>query len=244
MKTREFLYAVVVAVGIAPLCASADVVPVGQSVAGQSQGQWTATWWQTMLAIPPAQNPILDPDGSFASGGDLGDVFLLAGTFGGTASRSVTIRDDQHLFFPLVNGLYINFDGSQTEADLRILVAEDIPFFNTLFANLDGAALVSDPFTQRIDSPPGLFTTVFPADNVFGIPPGSFDSVAAGYWIMLEPLAQGTHTLNFGGSSLGNPFVPDFSTDVTYTINVVPAPGATVALALGLASGLRRRRRI
>jgi hypothetical protein len=202
--------------------AAADVVPTNQPVAGQSQGAWTVNWWQTMVPLPADQNPSTDPDGSSAAAGDLGSVFMLAGTFSGTASRTITVQSDQHHFVPLFGLVYINSEG-ETEAEMRGWADEDMPFAVGLFADLNGTPLVADLLTQRIDSPPGLFDLTFNPDNIFRLPPGTYGCVATGYWLMLEPLAIGTHTLEFGGGSLGNPFVPDFLVNLTYTINVVPA---------------------
>jgi hypothetical protein len=39
-----------------------------------------------------------------------------------------------------------------------------------------------------------------------------------GYWLMLEPLSPGTHTIEFGGTAKNT----GFQLNVTYTITVVP----------------------
>jgi hypothetical protein len=44
-------------------------------------------------------------------------------------------------------------------------------------------------------SPP-VFTLTYPVDNVFEAPPGTnTPNVSDGYWVMLEPLRPGAHTL-------------------------------------------------
>ena len=76
-------------------------------------------------------------------------------------------------------------------------------------------------------------------DNIFGVPVGTFDSVAVGYWAMLDGLSVGVHTIHFGGHFAGTPslgYAP-FDTDITYTITVAPAavpePASLVLTIMG-----------
>ena len=54
-----------------------------QRVDGRFYSQWTTAWWQWATAFAPDENPILDPDGTFADQGQSGPMYFLAGTFGG-----------------------------------------------------------------------------------------------------------------------------------------------------------------
>ncbi len=60
-------------------------------------------WWQWALSIPAAINPITDATGEFAAVGQSGPVWYLAGNFGGTTVRTVTVPADKALFFPILN---------------------------------------------------------------------------------------------------------------------------------------------
>ena len=92
----------------------------------------------------------------------------------------------------------------------------------------------------------------------FGVPAGAelYPTKAAGYWLMIEGLTPGPHTLQFGGSSdaftpapncCSNSEVPAFSVDVTDNI-FVPEPAAAFLLLPGLtglvAFSLVTRRRV
>jgi hypothetical protein len=231
----------------------AGVLPPAQEVAGRTQAEWSAAWWQTMLAIPASQNPITDASGAFAHLGDQGPVFFLAGSFSSApVVRDVTVRSDQYLFFPLLNTIsfaQISAYGG-TEAGLRRDAAETAGIDpngqasnTTLFARLNGVDLALPPPTTsllgfRQVSPPGLFTVNLPADNFLGLPAGPYPSVSDGWWLTLGPLDSGSYQLHFGGATegIGAYAGSSFSQDITYNLNVVPEPSGWVLLgSAGLA---------
>lgn len=86
---------------------------------------------------------------------------------------------------------------------------------------MDGQA-IPDLFSHREISPVFDYTLP-PANNIaqfFGINVSGpvSGAIADGYYVMLKPLQQGEHVINFGGT---NP-TAGFSLDVTYNIDVVP----------------------
>src|SRR5215207_6537951 len=90
-----------------------------------------------------------------------------------------------------------------------------------LHVSVDGLP-VKNPFEYRASYAP--FTYRVPAaDNLlqwFGaVVPGAdwpsttiTPAASDGYWVMLEPLSPGTHTINFGGTSEDG----SFTIDITY----------------------------
>ena len=54
--------------------------------------------------------------------------------------------------------------------------------------------------------------------NWAGIEAGTYDSVADGFFIMLQPLRRGRHTIFYKGTIPS----PGFGTEATYVINVGP----------------------
>jgi len=228
--------------GIAP--ALADVIAPDQPVNGISQAELSARWWQWMITYPAATNPVLDTTGQYSYlGSDQTPVshpgiFFLAGNFTGSESRVVTIPDGQSLFFPFVNtASFIPVFGS-TEAEIRDDAAATLGIVSGLFARLNGVDLslpasASSLLDYRQQS--ALFSLTFPAANVFGVPSGSYESVADGYWLALGPLAPGKYTLEFGASATGTPpDYPAFSLLQTYEITAVPEPATLGLLLAGL----------
>src|SRR5687768_16621403 len=85
---------------------NAGVLSPDAVVAGKTQSEWSAAWWQWALPYPAGQNPLTDTTGALASLGDRGSVFFLAGTTSPQpVVRSVTVREDQFLFFPVINAV-------------------------------------------------------------------------------------------------------------------------------------------
>ena len=93
---------------IAPAHAAPKVVDPALPVAGQSQLSLSEQWWQWALGIPLATNPIADPDGRFSAINNAGPVFFIAGTFGGTITRNISVAEGRPVFFPIQNGIWVD----------------------------------------------------------------------------------------------------------------------------------------
>jgi len=121
-------------------------------IASFSQSYLTARWWQWALSYPTPTNPIADTTGAFASAGDQGSYFFLAGSFNGDPiTRNVTVRSDQTLFFPLTNLVsVIPFYGS-TEAQIRTDANYDLGVASNLSITLDGVPALLAPGTSSLN---------------------------------------------------------------------------------------------
>ncbi len=186
---------------------------------GMSYGKWAAYWWQWVLGIPNATNPILDTTGAYCGVGQSGPVWFLAGNFGGATEREyIGVPTGKALFIPLITWIsVVPFEGAD-EAEARALANFVMDHVTDLYCTVDGVA-VQNPYAYRAESP------VFAVDAADALmyPPGHYDTaVTDGYWLMLTPLPPGQHTINFGATV----DIPDwsftFSLDVTYHLTVVP----------------------
>jgi hypothetical protein len=75
------------------------VFPVEVQAFGASYGEWSARWWQWLLGIAADVNPNLDDTGANCGQGQAGNVWFLAGTFGGDpVTRKCTIPSNKHQF--------------------------------------------------------------------------------------------------------------------------------------------------
>jgi hypothetical protein len=214
------------------------VLPGGSTVAGKTIGQWTADWWNWAGSISP--NVFVDTTGALATKNQSGPVFFVAGTSGGPAvTRSFTIPANKFVLFPLINwytgnGADPGFASTAEEAGALVDGTVDV---SKLFATVDGTT-IPDLGSHREKSPVN-FTATYVANST-GFPPGTYtDSNSDGYWIMLEPLGPGEHTLHFGGTtkdftgpdpaiSIAS-FTVDATDHVTVAATAVPLPTAVVA---------------
>lgn len=201
---------------------SQSVYPPGSKPYGLTYGEWSAKWWQWALSIPTKDNPVVDENGEkCAVGQNDSNVWFLAGTGGGEASRSCNIPAGKAILFPSLN---VECDYKtpdlKTEADLRKCAKADQDKATNLQAAVDGVA-IPDLKKYRVQSP--LFNMTAPGDNVMGIPPGMTQAISDGFWILLKPLPVGKHTIEFSGSLVDftstGPinFVSDAKYDITIT---------------------------
>lgn len=201
---------------VGPLATSAQAAPpvVDLQTYGGSYGEFSARWWQWLLSIPKATNPILDASGANCGVGQVDDVWFLAGTFGGTAIRSCTVPAGKPIFFPLINASNFKPFGNETILDLRAGAGAIVDSVNSRYCYINGSACDS----YRVRSP--AFTYKAPARAL--LPPGwasvggqSDPIVSDGYWTLLSPLSPGQHTIRFGGTTTSG-----FSTEAIYTLTV------------------------
>lgn len=200
--------------------AFADVVNPDLNKYGNSYGEWSARWWQWALSIPTNINPVVDTTGANCDKRQSGPVWFLAGTFGGDpVTRSCTVPKGKALFFPILNSVWGGEgDGCRAPGDcnipqLRIFAAKDENNPTLLEAHIDGVE-VANPKTYRVTS--AAFEAFIPAENPFGVAPTTLrPMVADGYWLLVEPLAPGAHTIHFKGIQSNG-----FTTEVTYNLTV------------------------
>src|SRR5213083_1086403 len=108
MHSKKLIVASIVfgLVGMGPLAFAENpnpgVLPPHSHSHGLTYAEWGAAWWQWVLSIPFAQNPIFDSTGEDCDVGQSGPVWFLAGTSGSTAVRSCTIPAGKSIFFPIV----------------------------------------------------------------------------------------------------------------------------------------------
>jgi hypothetical protein len=209
---------------------NSGVYPPGNAVSGLTYGQWSAAWWQWLLAIPTGpgtdQNPQDDTTGQFCNTNQSGPVWYLAGSgTGAPTSRVCSFSSAKAIFFPLINVECSTLDAAPfnctDEASCRKCVTKIVDGIDprSLSMSVDGAPALHGVQAFRVLSP--FFDFTVPSQNILGVPAGSGMSVSDGYWIMLKPLSPGHHTIHFTGAfvrGLGT----GFSEDVTYGVDVTP----------------------
>jgi len=168
------------------------------------------------MEFPLEGHPAIDSPDFDVSAGQTGSVWFLAGTFG-TVERTGTIPRNKALLLTLANVDASSLEAppffGASEADQRA-VAEfmaDHIVPSSLFCIIDGVP-VKHLERFRFSSPQFEFTA--PTPWIFGETGGEGTAVGDGYYVLIEPLAKGRHTIRFGAAlhfDAGE--VPEFGPD-------------------------------
>lgn len=179
-------------------------------------------WWDRALNFPTGNLSFAETDGALQGiGQDVSGVFLVDGFGDGEVTRSFTVPLGDTLAFPLRNSFFLATDPAEDPVQEAADLFDDI-LPDSLFLTVDGEDV---PLDDLLDTraATGLFdVTVEPGgflDNFFD-PGDTFDSAADGYFVLLDGLAPGPHTIVFGGATEDGDM-----TEVTAEILVLEAEG-------------------
>jgi hypothetical protein len=197
----------------------------GGKIRGKTYEQWSGAWWSWLYSIPASTNPALDATGEFCQEGQQGPVFNLAGTFGGSANRTCTIRHGKPVFFPIITLAADNCGvPPQDQLSIEQILAIQENYPNTVTSvtlEVDGVVIGDDKdelasfLTDTTE-----FSYVVPAeDSLYDLMGSDFEGACApsfvrGYFVMLQ-LDRGQHTIHFTGAQDNG-----FAIDTTYQLTV------------------------
>ncbi|MGW4161698.1 hypothetical protein [Streptomyces sp. NPDC004788] len=136
-------------------------------------GTLAARWWQWARSAPESRSPVADTTGEHADWQQPGDVWFLAGTYGGRVERRCEIPADRPVFFPVLNTVH-------TKLRSRRPLPLDV---STAKAHLNGVPLPLHEFTTR----------------PFRL--GLQMHLAWGLWAALTPLLPGQYVLEIKAAS-------------------------------------------
>jgi hypothetical protein len=172
---------------------------------GKTYGEWVVSYWQWAMSFPTAASPwFSDSDGSLATLGQSGPVWFLGGTAGASFERTFTMPAGKAVFLPVHQWIFGStvFDCDPSNpgvpcdiSSLKKDAADAAKAVALMEVSVDGET-ISNPKDYRVKSSEAFPVTV-PADNVSGVPAGTyFPQVADGYYMLLTPLSVGTHTIS------------------------------------------------
>ena len=197
-----------------------------ETIAGRSIAEWTQEWWTWILHSPDAQNPARDPTGAFAGNQPKNPVFFVAGTgpsatsgSGETAERSFDVPE-LPLLIPMIN-FFTTLEPPEAETQQ---VDDWIASVTSVFGSIDGVAVehperylvVTNFFSAGVVQPDSVIDKF--AESLGAEIEGETlePTKAAGYWLVVDDLDAGMHTIVFGGATSDG-----FSTRSTVHVNVV-----------------------
>lgn len=157
-----------------------------------------ARWMRWVAGIGPLHNPIADSTGEDAAIDQPGDVWFLAGTFGGPATRQVSVPAGVPIFLPAFNIWEYPADGP----------AEPLPgAFGQV--ELDGV-----PVDTAVVSTPVPFVVQGARLNPVTRSRKPIPVVVTGWWALIDPPAPGAHMLHAAGGD-GRGFELDLTVHLT-----------------------------
>lgn len=203
------------------------IAPIWTMPAGQTYGRWAAEWWQWVLGIPSAVNPLMDTTGEHCAQRQVDEVWFLAGSGAGPVVRACEVPAGKSLFFPLINtfyGAFLNDDpATRTEEFIRTAGSCSEPA--QISVKIDGVNVVKPArfFTGSSGSQSPFFNVQLPPHNLFGLEDDTAFELALspnaeqGYYLFVQPMRPGTHTLQWSASGC----TPGNSQEVTYNLTVL-----------------------
>jgi hypothetical protein len=194
---------------------------------GKTYAEWSATWWQWAFQQPAtngagaAIHPLLDTTGANfnAAASTSGDVIFLGGSLGPASplTRTITIPSGKAILFPMIN-VFADTTGGWTIDSMRAAMTSAPAKVTNVLAEIDGQA-VAGAHDYHFAS--AQFSAALPDHNIYQywgnpIPAATtMPYLADGFWIMLAPLAKGSHTLHFHGATSDG-----ILQDITYKLTV------------------------
>jgi hypothetical protein len=204
-----------------PATVHGGVLPPNSSPYGQSYSGWSAAYWQWLLGLPVDGHPGNDSPDFDVTEGQSGHVWFLTGPFG-TIVRNVTIPTGTSLFVALINVESSTLEEppfyGATAADQLAIANGFASFITDLSFSVDGRP-INNIGDFRVTSPQFSFTA--PTPWIFGDTGGTGLSTGVGYFVMLSPLAVGTHTIHYTGAFKFSEAPEDYvAVDMTYRVTV------------------------
>jgi hypothetical protein len=241
--TKKTLLSALLVLGVTAVAGCDEPLVFQDTPAGQkAYEELSRRWLEWALAQPYTQSAINDQTGEKCAVGQGGQVWMLAGTHGGSVTRSCDIPANTPLFFPLINRWIMpGLEPGYEPADVPGFIAWVENYFATqrsracsLTLVLDGEPLLAD--MEEIDQE--LYVAVTEPFEVYlnddnwataygkqgGVYPYTF---VDGHWALLRPLPPGDHVLELGGTTCNAAGGVQFTTSAVYELHVAePGEGA------------------
>ena len=199
------------------------VFPLDSKPYGMSYSDWSIKFWQWLFKTPitPPPHPGDDSTGAGCTKSQEGPVWYMAGSSGSEQTRNCIVPHGKALLLTPIN-VECSFAENptlKTEAELRSCAKSDQDKVNpsSLKLIVDGIPL-SNVSKYRFASP--IFNLTLPENNFLGLDPQVTQAVTDGYWIILEPLSKGNHTIISTGAIIDPTGVSSFVSDVSWHINI------------------------
>jgi hypothetical protein len=189
---------------------------------GVSYGNWLAKYSQWFIQFPADLHPREHYTPERCSAAQSGPVWFLTDILAGDVERTCIIPSDKAILLPVLSGRCWT-----DESDPVPMTDQEITKcamagneYGVISAMLDGRT-IKDLNSYRTQSP--FFNITVPENNIYNNLPGVWKAKADGFFLFLEPLPPGNHTLRTT-VSVFNPIAPEsnFAATLKYLLVVKP----------------------
>jgi len=170
------------------------------ALTGRSITEWGNAWWRFGFENPDF---LADTTGEFSELGNVrGPVFFAQGSGGALVRARVDVPRGEHLLLPIATYIWTFFDPCAEVRCTREIINENFnKEIRDVFLKIDGKPvrnLLSHLVWVERHNPAVFLVDAGPIqpDGYGGILP----ALQGGYWVMLEPLAPGQHSVAFGAT--------------------------------------------
>jgi hypothetical protein len=191
-------------------------------------GHWLAEYFKWFVGIPYDEHPRPNYDKVGCSPGQSDEVLFLSDILSLKEERNCVIPSGMAILLPTLSGVCWtdNRDNPPWNDETITECAKEGNNIGVISATLDGRPLfageVRDLQGYRAQSP--FFNITVPENDIFkpGSVPGVWKAKVDGYFVFLEPLTPGNHTLRTTVSIMEQEAPNRYSSDLTYNLNVKP----------------------
>lgn len=200
---------------------SVNIFPPDSEPYNMTYADHVKNFWRWVLGVPASENPVDDQIGEKCANGQTNtnsSVFYLTFNTGGKSERTCTVPAGKGLLIPVMQAEYSDKEVPNASVEeLRTTVEKDQDSVNSLYLKIgDKEYNYQDLLKYRIN-PTEPFEAVWADSGLGGIAKGGPSTVVAdGYYILTEPLTNGTYSINYRSSMTA----PLLAQDIKYTILV------------------------
>jgi len=154
------------------------------------------SWWQWAVSMSSSLSPVKDTTGQFCHINQKGKVWFLSGGYGTSKiKRKCSIPKDKLIFFPVINMLHYPSALSKPSCkSVKQSASINNQFLISFKVEVDGQKYLN-PALHRYGSVECFDLIKLQKSNLNASQ--IFPSATDGYWIMLNPLSKGKHSIAF-----------------------------------------------
>jgi hypothetical protein len=182
-------------------------------------GDWLAKYSQWFINFPAESHPREHYTSDSCSLAQSGPVWFLTDTLAGNQERTCIIPSDKAVLLPVLDGRCWSDTTDPIPMNDQDITncAKAGNEYGLISASIDGRE-IKDLDSYRAESP--FFNITVPENNIYNNVPGIWKAKADGFFVFLEPLSPGNHTLHTKVSVL-NPTSPESNYAATLTYHLV-----------------------